>query len=144
MEEKNRKVLRKSIGVEKINKLDDLIFEMELNQEKAHAMAFLIDQDYFDLKEDNIKLFYFDKTSIEHDILFDYVFKNVQLLNEARELLNENSEELDISIRDRAKSVFVELESIMNINYNQESVILTAIEKGIRKAPTAFLPSMLI
>ncbi len=72
----------------KLRELDDLISDMELNQERAHVMAFIIDQNYFDLDEDSFKLHYFQNASIEHDILFDYVVANVELLNKAREMLN--------------------------------------------------------
>ncbi len=39
----------------------------------------------------------------------------------------------DTSIKDQAKTVFAGLEKVMNINYNQESVILSAIEKSLRQ-----------
>lgn len=41
-----------------------------------------------------------------------------------------------VSVKKQAQLIFAELEKVININYNQESAILTAIEKGIRKAET--------
>lgn len=73
---------------EKLLEIDDLILDMELNQEKARVMASNLDQGYFDLTKDTFKLFYFEKASTEFDILFDYVFENVELLRKVRELLN--------------------------------------------------------
>lgn len=76
---------------EKLRELDDLIADMETYQERAIVMISILDQDYYDLKEDNFKLYYFEKASTEHDILFDYVSRNVELLKRARELLNEGA-----------------------------------------------------
>lgn len=80
------------MDIDKLMKLDDLITEIEINQERANAMASIIDQDYFELDNDNCKILYFKKAGIEHDILSDYVWKNVELLNKARELLNGGTE----------------------------------------------------
>lgn len=74
---------------EKLNKLDDMISDMEMFQERANAMAGILNQDYFDLNDDKFKVFYFEKASIEHDILFDYVYRTLELLRQARKLLNE-------------------------------------------------------
>lgn len=80
------------MDIDKLMKLDDLIAEIELNQERANTMASIIDQDYFELDNDNCKIFYFKKAGIEHDILSDYVWKNMELINKARELLNGGTE----------------------------------------------------
>ena len=72
---------------EKLLELDNLISEMELCQERARTMASDIDQEYFDETDDQYKLYLFDQYSVKFDILFDYVFKNIELLQEARTLL---------------------------------------------------------
>ena len=77
---------------DKLMKLDDLITEIEINQGRANTMASIIDQDYFELDNDNCKILYFKKAGIEHGILSDYVWKNVELINKARELLNGGTE----------------------------------------------------
>ena len=77
---------------DKLMKLDDLITEIEINQERANTMASIIGQDYFELDNDNCKILYFKEAGIEHDILSDYVWKNVELINKAHELLNGGTE----------------------------------------------------
>lgn len=52
-------------------KLDDLILELEVSQERARVMASNINQEYFDLREDSYKLYYFNHYGIEFDILFE-------------------------------------------------------------------------
>ena len=52
-------------------------------------MASNIDQEYFDLSEDSHKLHYFNHYGIEFDILFDYVCRIGDQLEEIRKLLNE-------------------------------------------------------
>lgn len=79
----------------KLITLDDMISRAELNQEKAHMMASILDQGYFDEKDDRFKLYYFDNASIEHDILFDYIAMNTQLLKEIRKLLNEEADNIE-------------------------------------------------
>ena len=74
---------------DKLLKLDDLILELEISQEKACVMASNIDQEYFDLSEDSHKLHYFNHYGIEFDILFDYVCRIGDQLEEIRKLLNE-------------------------------------------------------
>lgn len=73
--------------------IDNLILEMEVNQEKAFTMSSLIDQEYFDLDNDQHKLYYFDKASTYMDILHDYVYANVALLEKAREFLRNRRDE---------------------------------------------------
>lgn len=77
---------------DKLMKLDDLIAEIEINQERANTMASIIDQDYFELDNDNCKILYFKTAGIELDILSDYVWRNMELLNKARELLDGGTE----------------------------------------------------
>lgn len=73
--------------------IDNLVLEMEVNQEKAFAIVSAIDQEYFDLDKDQYKLYYFDKASTYMDILQDYVYANVVLLEKAREFLRNRRDE---------------------------------------------------
>lgn len=74
---------------EKIRILDDVILNLEINQERAAVMADSIDQGYFDLTDDQHKLYYFGKTGIKFDILQDYIIWMGDQLNEARKMLRE-------------------------------------------------------
>ena len=73
---------------EKIRNIDDLTLDLEVSHERARVMVSNIDQYYFDLKEDNFKLFYFEHYGIEFGILAEYVYKMGDQLKEIRELLN--------------------------------------------------------
>lgn len=72
---------------EKIRNINDLIQDLEISQERARVMASNIDQCYFDLQKDCLKLAYFEHYSIEFDILAEYVYKMGEQLKEIRELL---------------------------------------------------------
>lgn len=68
--------------------MDNIMTRIELNQERAKEMASLLSQDYFDLMKDCDRLYYFSVANIWHDILLDYVHANVELLADARKILN--------------------------------------------------------
>lgn len=72
---------------EKVLKLDDMITAMEIAHERAFVMATMIDLGYFDLTEDDLKLYSFSDTSVKFDILYDYMVQSRNLLHEARKTL---------------------------------------------------------
>lgn len=74
---------------EKIKILDGMILSLETDQERAAVIAGNIDQNYFDLNDDRYKLYYFNKTDIEFDILQDYIIRMGDKLNEVRKMLRE-------------------------------------------------------
>lgn len=69
---------------EKLLKLDDMILELEIAQERARVIASDIGQEYFDLDDDRYKLYYFKQTDIKFDILQDYIVKVDDMLAEIR------------------------------------------------------------
>ena len=74
---------------EKLLKLDDMILELEIAQERARVMASDIGQEYFDLDDDRYKLYYFKQTDIKFDILQDYIVKVDDMLAEIRKNLRD-------------------------------------------------------
>ena len=74
---------------EKLLKLDDIILELEIAQERARVMASDIGQEYFDLDDDMYKLYYFKQTDIKFDILQDYIVKVDDMLAEIRKNLRD-------------------------------------------------------
>lgn len=74
---------------EKLLKLDDMILELEIAQERARVMASDIGQEYFDLDDDRYKLYYFKQTDIKFDILQDYIVKVDDMLAEMRKSLRD-------------------------------------------------------
>ena len=74
---------------EKLLKLDDMILELEIAQERARVIASDIGQEYFDLDDDRYKLYYFKQTDIKFDILQDYIVKVDDMLAEIRKNLRD-------------------------------------------------------
>lgn len=73
--------------------LDDLILGMEVVQEKAAVMASLLDDNYFSIMDDSFKLHGFEAARTEHNILLDYIYQSVKLLQRVRELLSGERQE---------------------------------------------------
>lgn len=74
---------------EKIRKLDDMIFNLAIDYERAAVMADEIGQSYFDLNDDYSKLCYFGKTGVEFAILSDYVIRIGDQLTEVKKMIRE-------------------------------------------------------
>lgn len=74
---------------ETIKKLDDLILDLEISQEKANVISDDIDQGYFDLNDDGYKLYRFCHASTEFGILRDYIIQIGGTLKKIRGMLLE-------------------------------------------------------
>ncbi len=76
-------------NTEKIRILDDVIFNLSIYQERVVLMTDYIDQEYFELKDDDEKLYCFYRTEIMFDILLDYITLINEKLTETREMIRE-------------------------------------------------------
>lgn len=73
---------------ERIMRLQDLVAEMDMQQQKVKLMAGNLDG-YFDLGDGSIRRIMFDRASTECDIVLDYIHEVTKLLEQVKELVND-------------------------------------------------------
>lgn len=73
---------------ERIMRLQDLVSEMDMQQQKVKLMAGNLD-DYFNLQDESIRRLMFGRASTECDIVLDYIHEVTKLLEQVKELVND-------------------------------------------------------
>ena len=73
---------------ERVMRLQDLILEIDMQQQKVELMAGNLG-DYFNLRDVTIRHILFGRASTEYDIVLDYVHEVTKLLEQAKELVND-------------------------------------------------------
>lgn len=79
-------MMEKSISIS----VSSAIMEVEIMRKRAAVLSSDLKQDFFDLKPEKLKL-YQDEARVKNDIVFDYLVRMQEKLEEMQELLVEGA-----------------------------------------------------
>ena len=74
--------------MDKVNKLRDIIAELQNMQERAWIPILSLVEDYFNITDEAVILKFHDRARVQCDIAHDYIFRVGELASEASRILS--------------------------------------------------------